>query len=131
MKFLRLNAAVLSTFLMLFAPSGAMADAPETVVQALVDAMQSNDAEGIRAAFADDARQAYGAGPARTADAFRAWLESDIIAPHGRVEDAVLAVEGDTVVVTGRYRNDNGYTSAADFLMTVADGRITSWQMRY
>lgn len=104
---------------------------PQAVVQELVDAMQVNDADRIRAVFAQDAQQAYGAGSPKSGDAFRAWLESDIIAPHGRVEGADLAVDGASVVVTGQYRNDNGYTSAADFLFTVEADRIISWQMRY
>lgn len=131
MGLFRIYAAALGALLTIAAPAVATSDTPEIVVQALVDAMQANDAEGIRAAFAAEARQAYGAGIPKSGDAFRAWLESDIITPHGRVEDAALTVEGNAVIVTGRYRNANGYTSAADFLMTVEEGQIVSWQMRY
>jgi hypothetical protein len=129
----RALAGAFLTLLMLL-PDGPAADTattPEAVVQNLVDAMQANDAERIRAAFAADASQAYGAGRPKSGDAFRAWLESDIIEPHGRVEEASIAVDGPSVTITGRYRNDNGYTSAADFLMVVEDGQIISWQMRY
>jgi hypothetical protein len=50
---------------------------------------------------------------------------------HGRVENPSLVATGDEVVVTGQYRNNNGYSSAADFLFVVSDGLIVSWQMRY
>lgn len=117
-----------------FVPSLAIAydtSSPEEVVGELVAAMEANEADRIRAVFAEDASQAYGGGNPKSGDDFRAWLESDIIEPHGRVEDAQLAVDGNAVVVTGQYRNNGGYSSAADFLMMVEDGQIVSWQMRY
>lgn len=104
---------------------------PRAIVLELIDAMQANDGDRIRAVFADDASQAYGAGSAKSGEAFRAWLESDIIEPHGRVENPSLAVNGDEVVVTGQYRNSNGYRSAANFLMIVEGDKIASWRMRY
>jgi len=103
---------------------------PETVVSSLVAAMQTNNGETIRSLFATHAAQAYGNGTPRTGAAFFAWLESDIISRQGRVENAQLSVNGNEVTVTGLYRS-HGYSSDADFLFRVEDGRITSWQMRY
>ncbi|MEE4376699.1 MAG: nuclear transport factor 2 family protein [Candidatus Competibacteraceae bacterium] len=115
-------------------PQGESDQAPSTepraVVTALIDAMQANDAERIRSLFDANASQAYGDGPAKSGAAFFSWLDSDIINRQGRVENAQLAVDGNQVVVTGQYRS-RGYTSAANFLMTVENGRITSWRMRY
>lgn len=108
-----------------------MDKSPEAVVRNLVAAMQARDAEMIRASFSQDAGQAYGAGNPKTGDAFRAWLESDIISAQGRVNDPEFTVDGDMVVVTGQYENAGGYRSAADFLMGVKDGKIVSWRMRY
>ena len=104
---------------------------PKAVVSELMDAMQENDADRIQAVFSQDASQAYGNGSPKSGDAFRAWLQSDIIRPHGRVEGAELTVDGESVVVMGQYRNNGGYTAPANFLMQVEDGKITSWQMRY
>lgn len=103
---------------------------PEDVVQALIDAMAENDPQGITAVFADNARQAYGTRTPRTGDAFRAWLQSDIVEDQGRLADAILTTDGNSVVATGTYRNANGYESAADFLFIVEDGRIASWTIR-
>lgn len=103
---------------------------PEAVVSALLDAMQTNDAEQIRTLFATNASQSYGGGAEKSGEAFFRWLDSDIIQREGRVENAQLTVNGDEVVVTGQYQS-RGYTSAADFLLTVENGRIISWQMRY
>lgn len=103
---------------------------PQTVVQSLLDAMAKKDAPGIRSAFAKDASQAYGDGKPKSGEAFFRWLESDIIARQGRVEDPKLEVKGNTVVVTGVYKSE-GYTNRANFLFTVDDGLITSWRMRY
>ena len=107
-----------------------VAAAPEAVVSALMDAMQVNDAEQIRALFDANAFQAYGDGAARSGEAFFSWLESDIIEREGRVEDAQLTVDGNEVVVTGQYQS-RGYTNEANFLLTVENGLITSWRMRY
>ena len=104
---------------------------PESAVSELMSAMQANDAERIRAAFAEDASQAYGAGSPKTGKAFRAWLQSDIIDRHGQVANPALAADGNQVVVTGEYRNNRNYRSAANFLFRVEDGKIVSWQMRY
>lgn len=103
---------------------------PEAVVSALLDAMQTNDAEQIRTLFATNASQSYGGGAEKSGEAFFRWLDSDIIQREGKVENAQLTVNGDEVVVTGQYQS-RGYTSAADFLLTVENGRIISWQMRY
>jgi len=111
-------------------PAEVSSSAPEAVVSALMEAMQANDAEQIRSLFAPNASQAYGDGAARSGEAFFSWLDSDIIERQGRVEDAQLSVDGNEVVVTGQYQS-RGYTSAANFLITVEDGLITSWRMRY
>lgn len=103
---------------------------PEVIVRALLDAMQTNNAERIRSLFDDNASQAYGNGSAKSGEAFFRWLDSDIIQREGRVENAQLIVKGNEVVVTGQYQS-RGYTSEANFLMTVENGRIISWRMRY
>lgn len=123
----------LGVAVLIIAPLGALAEdrAPEVVVTELLAAMEEGNAADIRAAFSEEASQAYGSGAAQTGAAFRTWLESDIIAAEGRVENAELSVDGKNVIVTGRYRNANGYSSAANFLMTVEDRLITRWQMRY
>lgn len=104
---------------------------PEDVVSELMSAMRANDATRIRAVFADTASQAYGAGSPKSGEAFRAWLQSDIIDRHGQVENPQLTIDGNEVVVTGEYRNNRNYRSAADFLFRVDGGKIVSWQMRY
>jgi SnoaL-like domain len=111
--------------------TGTAVNTPDAVVRALLSAMDAKDANGIRNAFSPSASQAYGNGTPKTGPAFSAWLQSDIIAAHGRVENPQLVATGDEVVVTGRYRNSSGYSSAANFLFKVSNGQITSWQMRY
>jgi hypothetical protein len=111
---------------------GASAPAdPASAVRALIDAMTANDAARIRAAFAPEASQAYGDGAPKSGKAFADWLQSDIIAAHGQVDEPVFKVEGNQVVVTGRYRNRQGYRAAANFLFVVEGQRIVSWRMRY
>lgn len=102
-----------------------------TIVRALLDAMEANDADRIRSAFGPGATQAYGNGPPKSGEAFSRWLQTDIIDRHGRVDAPQLAVNGAEVIVTGQYRNNAGYSSAANFLFRVANGQIVSWQMRY
>ena len=126
--------ALTSLAAVLSIPSGRTAiaaDAPEVAVRALLSAMEANDADRIRSAFSPAASQAYGDGTPKTGPAFSQWLESDIIAAHGRVDSPSLVVTGDEVVVTGQYRNSAGYSSAANFLFKVSKGQIVSWQMRY
>jgi len=106
-------------------------DTAAAIVRVLLDAMEANDAVRIRSAFGPDATQAYGDGAKKSGEVFARWLRSDIIDVHGRVDAPKLAVNGNEVVVTGQYRNNSGYSSAANFLFRVADGRIVSWQMRY
>lgn len=106
-------------------------NASKKIVTELIEAMDANDAERISGFFSDDASQAYGNGTPKSGDAFRRWLQSDIIGVKGRVADPVIKADGNSVVVTGEYRNANGYTSKADFLLTVEDGKIISWTMRY
>ena len=103
---------------------------PETVIRELLEAMKTNDAQKIRSLFDANASQAYGNGPEKSGEAFFRWLDSDIIQRQGRVENAQLAVNGNEVVVTGQYQS-RGYTSEANFLLTVENGRIISWRMRY
>lgn len=113
------------------AQTGTEDNSPEATVRALIGAMEANDAEGIRSAFSPSASQAYGNGAPKTGQAFFEWLQSDIISVHGRVENPRIVTTGDEVVVTGLFRNNAGYSSAADFLFKVSDGQIVSWQMRY
>jgi hypothetical protein len=101
------------------------------VARKLIVAMAANDAQRIRAVFAADASQAYADGAPKRGKAFFDWLESDIIALHGRVDDPVFKADGKEVVVTGQYRNRRGYRAAANFLFVVEGQRIVSWRMRY
>lgn len=104
------------------------ADVP---VRALISAMLAQDAATIRAQFAPNATQAYGAdGKMKEPAATAKWLESDIIQRRGRVENPEFTVNGNEVVVRGQY-TAVGYTSKANFLFTVENGLITSWRMRY
>lgn len=124
---------VLGVSLLALAPCLASANearTPEEIVADLIDAMAVNDADRIAALFGENAQQAYGRRSPRTGAAFRDWLQSDIIAVHGRLEDAQLSSEGGTVMATGRYRNDNGYESDADFLFEIEEGRIIRWIVR-
>lgn len=103
---------------------------PEAVVRSLIEAMQNKDAEKIRSSFASNATQAYGDEAPKSADEFFSWLDSDIIDRSGRVSKPKYTVDGNEVVVTGRYFSWF-YTSKANFLFTVDNGKIISWQMRY
>jgi len=101
-------------------------------IKALIEAMQSENAELIRVQFADTATQAYGAeGIMKTAEETKKWIESDIIDRRGKVGDPEYTViSKNEVVVTGQY-SSKGYTNKANFLFTVENGLITSWRMRY
>ena len=101
-------------------------------VKALIEAMQVENAELIRAQFAKTATQAYGAdGTMKTADETRKWIESDIINRQGKVANPEYTViNGNQVVVKGQY-SSQGYTNKADFLFTVENEKITAWRMRY
>lgn len=104
---------------------------PETVVKSLIDAMTANDAEKIRFLFHEHAKQVYGEnGSWKSGEVFFKWLESDIIDRKGHVKDANCSANGNEVVVTGQY-SSVGYTNKANFLFSVKDGKIASWQMRY
>lgn len=100
-------------------------------VKALIEAMQTENAELIRAQFSKTATQAYGAeGTMKTADETRRWIESDIISRQGKVANPQYTVINENqVVVKGQY-SSQGYTNKADFLFTVEDGLITAWRMR-
>lgn len=101
-------------------------------VKALMEAMQSENAELIRAQFSEKATQAYGAdGTMKTPEETRKWLESDIISRQGKVANPQFTVINEKeVVVTGQY-SSIGYTNKANFLFTVENGLITGWRMRY
>lgn len=104
---------------------------PEQIVMALIEAMSVSDAEKIRSLFNKDARQAYGeSGSWKSGEAFFKWLQSDIIDRKGHVDNAKFSTEGNEVIVTGQY-SSVGYTNKANFLFSVEDGKIKSWQMRY
>ncbi|MGJ3242868.1 MAG: nuclear transport factor 2 family protein [Opitutales bacterium] len=103
----------------------------EEVVSELIEAMKINDAERIRAVFAENASQAYGQGKPKSGKVFRSWLESDIIRVHGRVENPTFDTEEDKVILKGKYLNNTGYSSTANFLFTVKNGKIIDWRMRY
>lgn len=101
-------------------------------VKTLMEAMETENAEGIRAQFSEEATQAYGAeGVMKTPEETKAWLESDIINRQGKVANPRYSVIGENqVVVQGQY-SSKGYTNKANFLFTVENERITSWRMRY
>ncbi|MGN0003791.1 MAG: nuclear transport factor 2 family protein [Sphingobacterium composti] len=101
-------------------------------VKALIEAMQAEDAQAIRAQFSDKATQAYGAdGAMKTAAETYKWIQTDIIDRKGKVANPKIEIiSGNEVVVTGQY-SSIGYTNKANFLFTVKDGLITSWRMRY
>jgi ketosteroid isomerase-like protein len=123
----------IGTVLMPFVPGIAWVGdlrTPTENVSDLIEAMAQNDADRIAALFSDSAEQSYGERPPRSGDAFRAWLQSDIVAVNGRLEGAELTSEGQTVIATGRYRNDNGYESDANFLFVVEDQKIIRWIVR-
>ncbi|WP_462156944.1 nuclear transport factor 2 family protein [Pseudoalteromonas sp. GB56] len=105
----------------------------EELVKELISAMNVHDAKRIRAVFADDATQEYQRWYARkkTGDAFWSWLQSDIIDLEGHVIEPEYSVDGNNVVVKGVYENNDGYSSAANFLIVVKDNKIASWTMRY
>ena len=102
----------------------------EQVVKSLIDAMNMNDSERIRSQFQKEAKQAYGEGSWKSGEAFFKWLQSDIIDRKGHVENAKFSTDGNQVKVTGQY-SSVGYTNKANFLFSVEDGKIASWQMRY
>ncbi|WP_300581889.1 hypothetical protein [uncultured Pseudoalteromonas sp.] len=106
---------------------------PKEVVTVLLNAMKNNNEEQIRAVFADNASQEYERWYKRknSGDRFKSWLESDIINVHGQVIEPVLKMTGNQVVVTGTYKNNDGYSSPANFLLVVEQGKIVSWTMRY
>lgn len=101
-------------------------------VKALIEAMEAENAELIRAQFSEKATQAYGAdGIMKTAEETKKWLESDIISRQGKVANPEFTViSKNEVVVKGQY-SSIGYTNKANFLFTVENGLITSWRMRY
>lgn len=106
---------------------------PKEVVTALLNAMKNNNAEQIRAVFADNASQEYERWYKRknSGERFKSWLESDIINVHGQVIEPVLRATDNQVVVTGTYKNNAGYSSPANFLLVVEQGKVVSWTMRY
>lgn len=101
-------------------------------VKSLIEAMEAENAELIRAQFAKTATQAYGAdGTMKTPEETAKWLESDIISRQGKVAHPEYTVLSENeVVVKGQY-SSQGYSNKANFLFTVKDGLITSWRMRY
>lgn len=104
---------------------------PEHVVMALIEAMSANDAEKIRSFFHKNAKQAYGeSGSWKSGEVFFKWLQSDVIDRKGHVDNAKFSAEDNEVIVTGQYSSE-GYTNKANFLFSVKDGKIESWQMRY
>lgn len=101
-------------------------------VKALIEAMEAENAELIRAQFSETATQAYGAdGKMKTPEETKKWIESDIINRQGKVANPEYSVISENeVVVKGQY-SSIGYSNKANFLFTVENGLITSWRMRY
>lgn len=98
------------------------------VVGELLSAMQANDAGRIQAVFSQDAQN--GNNALMSGEAFRAWLESDIIAAEAQVIDSELSVAEGGIVVTGTYIDNSGFQRPVNLLMLVEDGKITSWTTR-
>lgn len=101
-------------------------------VKSLIDAMEAENAELIRAQFSEKATQAYGAdGKMKTPEETKKWIESDIIRRQGKVANPQYSIISENeVVVKGQY-SSQGYTNTANFLFTVENGLISSWRMRY
>lgn len=101
-------------------------------VKALIEAMETENSELIRAQFSETATQAYGAdGIMKTPEETKKWIESDIISRQGKVTNPEYTIiSKNEVVVKGQY-SSRGYTNKANFLFTVEKGLITSWRMRY
>lgn len=101
-------------------------------VKTLIEAMQAENAELIRAQFSKNATQAYGAeGTMKTANETKKWIESDIISRQGKVANPQYTIINENqVVVKGQY-SSQGYTNKGDFLFNVENGLITAWRMRY
>lgn len=101
-------------------------------VKALIDAVEAENAEFIRAQFSEMATQAYGAdGIMKTPEETKKWIESDIVSRQGKVANPEYSIISENeVVVKGQY-SSQGYTNPANFLFTVENGLITSWRMRY
>ncbi|MFU2511686.1 hypothetical protein [Pseudoalteromonas sp. ASV78] len=106
---------------------------PKQIVLELISAMEVNDPQRIKAVFTDNSSQTYERWYAREKkdEKFRSWLKSDIIDVHGRVLNPKLQVDGNQVIVTGTYINNDSYKSTADFLFIVNNGKIVNWTMRY
>lgn len=101
-------------------------------VKTLIEAMETENAELIRAQFSETATQAYGAdGIMKTPEETKKWIESDIINRQGKVAKPEYSVINENqVLVKGQY-SSQGYTNKANFLFTVENGLITGWRMRY
>ena len=99
-------------------------------VKALIEAMEAENAELIRAQFSEKATQAYGAdGKMKTPEETKKWIESDIISRQGKVANPQCSIISENeVVVKGQY-SSQGYTNPANFLFTVENGLITSWRI--
>jgi ketosteroid isomerase-like protein len=112
-------------------PGSAQGQSPKAVVEALLTAMVQKDAVRIRSLFSMDASQAYGSGAWKTGEVFFRWIETDVITAEGIVDNAELEVAGNDVTVKGAYRNKHSYRNTANFLITVVDGKIRKWHVRY
>ncbi|MCA5004905.1 nuclear transport factor 2 family protein [Sphingobacterium sp. WQ 366] len=101
-------------------------------VKTLIEAMQAENADLIKAQFSQLATQAYGAeGKMKTPEETRKWIQSDILDRNGKVANPEYTIISEKeVVVKGQYSSE-GYTNKANFLFTVENGLITSWRMRY
>jgi hypothetical protein len=109
-----------------------LAQMPSTApVEALIKAMRAKDAATIRALFSANASQQYGSGTPKTGEAFRAWVESDLIAAEPVIDDAVVTATAEGVVVTGTIRNNRGYANKANFQFKAEGSKIRHWQIRY
>jgi SnoaL-like domain len=111
-------------------PSLAEPQSSKHVVEALLAAMMANDAPTIRSLFRADASQQYVNGPHKMGDAFRRWVETDVIAVAAQVDGTTVSVRGADVVVTGTIHNNTGYRTAAVFRFIVEAGKIKRWHIR-
>jgi hypothetical protein len=102
---------------------------PADVVNAFVEAVNKCDRAAARALFAQNGFAAYGmqGAPKRGAD-LDSWLQSDIFAVRGKIENITLATEGNRVTLRGRYTS-TGWSGNANYLFTIEGGRITAWNL--
>jgi hypothetical protein len=125
-----LSLAMLSSISLAQDAQAAPTDGPLVVVRQLVDAMNAGDFEAARALFAEDGYSAYGMdGNPHVGEGLDAWLQSDIFGSNAQFDVQNNCVEGDTVVVDGRWGANGDLTRSFRYLFSVRDGLIQAWNI--